>query len=81
MRSLLLSAVRAIALCGCLTLATSPQVVLAQGAGIEEREERKEPAWIPAYFLTLLGIGIGMLCICRPSGRVTPDGEKEDRPA
>jgi hypothetical protein len=81
MRSFLTAPVRAVTVCGCLMLAATPQVVLAEGAGIEKREERKEPPWIPAYALTALGIGLGLMCVARPSGRKNPDGEKEDRPA
>ena len=81
MQSFLKMTARAITVSGCLLLATTPQIVLAQGAGIEKREERKEPPWIPAYALTALGIGLGLMCVARPSGRKNPDGEKEDRPA
>ncbi len=81
MRSFLTTAAQAMTVGACLMLATTPQVVLAQGAGIEKKEERKEPPWIPAYSLTALGIGLGLMCVARPSGRKNPDGEKEDRPA
>ena len=81
MRSILTNVLRVIAVCGCLTLASAPQIVLAEGAGIEKREERKEPPWIPAYALTALGIGLGLMCVARPGLRKDPDGEKEDRPA
>ncbi|HEY2840992.1 MAG TPA: hypothetical protein VGJ26_17690 [Pirellulales bacterium] len=81
MRSTLLFVARMMAVGACLALATAPQVVRAEGAGIEKKEERKEPPWIPAYALTALGIGLGLMCVARPGTRKNPDGEKEDRPA
>lgn len=80
MRPLLTIAARAFVICGCLALAATPNIALAQGAGIEKKEERKEPPWIPAYSLTVLGIGLGLMCVARPGTRKDPDGEKDDRP-
>jgi hypothetical protein len=41
--------------------------VLAQAA--PKKDEKAGGSYVLAYMLVLLGIGLGMLCVCRSSGR------------
>jgi hypothetical protein len=55
----------------CLTLATGLVPLWSQAvwAQVEEEVTEASKSWVPGYFVVLLGIGIGLFVICRPSTR------------
>ncbi len=75
------NAVRLLVLVAAFSFAMVPGAARAQGAGVPDKEAQTEPGWVAPYFLTGLGIGLGLMSVCRASKRRNPEPVKEVQPA